>query len=253
MGFAMKKYIYRNKRETGTAAANSAAQAIRSAIRNKGQANIILATGASQFEMLEQLVASHGIDWLKVVMFHLDEYIGIGPEHPASFRRYLKERFVDEVAPLKTVYFVRGDAENPAEECRRLGTLIAAHPIDVACIGIGENGHLAFNDPPADFETEEPYLTVQLDERCRKQQLGEGWFPRLEDVPPQAISMSIRQILKSKQLIVTVPDMRKARAVKEALEGPVTPQCPASILQQHENCSLFLDEAAASLLTNAQQ
>ena len=127
--------------------------------------------------MLEQLVASQGIDWLKVVMFHLDEYIGLGPDHPASFRRYLKERFVDKVAPLRAAYFVRGDAEDPAEECRRLGVLIAAHPIDVACIGIGENGHLAFNDPPADFETQEAYITVQLDEQCRKQQLGEGWFP----------------------------------------------------------------------------
>jgi glucosamine-6-phosphate deaminase len=249
----MNKYIYRNKKEVGAAAANSAAQAIRSAIRSKGQANIILATGASQFEMLEQLVASHGIDWLKVVMFHLDEYIGLGPDHLASFRRYLKERFVDEVMPLKAAYFVRGDEEYPAEECRRLGVLIAAHPIDVACIGIGENGHLAFNDPPADFETQEPYLTVQLDEPCRKQQLGEGWFPRFEDVPSQAISMSIRQILKSKQLVVTVPDMRKARAVKEALEGPVTPQCPASILQQHPNCSIFLDELSASLLAAGEQ
>lgn len=244
----MNKYVYRTKKEVGIAAANSAAQAIRSAIRNRGQANIILATGASQFEMVEQLVTSQGIDWLKVVMFHLDEYIGLGPEHPASFRRYLRERFVDEVAPLRAVYFVKGEAENPAEECRRLGVLIGAHPIDVACIGIGENGHLAFNDPPADFETQEPYLVVQLDEQCRKQQLGEGWFPSMDAIPSRAISMSIRQILKSKQLVVTVPDLRKARAVKEALEGPVTPQCPASILQQHGNCTIFLDELAASLL-----
>lgn len=250
MGSEMNKYVYRTKKEAATAAANSTAQAIRSAIRNRGQANIILATGASQFELLEQLTASQGIDWLKVVMFHLDEYIGLGPDHPASFRRYLKERFVDEVAPLKAVYFVKGDSENPAEECRRLGVLIGAHPIDVACIGIGENGHLAFNDPPADFETEEPYLVVQLDEQCRKQQLGEGWFSRMEEIPTQAISMGIRQILKSKQLVVTVPDLRKARAVKNALEGPVTPQCPASILQQHGNCSIFLDEPAASMLTD---
>ncbi|HOV78113.1 MAG TPA: glucosamine-6-phosphate deaminase [Sedimentisphaerales bacterium] len=248
----MNKYIYRNKKEAGAAAANSAAQAIRRAIRNKGQANIILATGASQFEMLEHLVASQGIDWLKVVMFHLDEYIGLGADHPASFRKYLQERFVDLVTPLKAAYFVRGDAEDPAEECRRLGVLISANPIDVACLGIGENGHLAFNDPPADFETEEAYLTVQLDEQCRKQQLGEGWFPRFEDVPSRAISMSIRQILKSKQLVVTVPDMRKARAVKNAIEGPVTPQCPASILQQHPNCSIFLDELSASLLSDGQ-
>jgi len=244
----MNKYIYRTKREVGTAAANSAAQAIRSAIRNRGQANIIVGTGASQFELFEQLVVSQGIDWLKVVMFHLDEYIGLGPEHPASFRRYLQERFVDKVAPLRAVYFVKGEAEDPAEECCRLGVLLAGHPIDVACIGIGENGHLAFNDPPADFETEEAYIVVAPNERCRKQQLGEGWFAHLEDIPARAISMSIRQILKSRQLVVTVPDLRKARAVKEALEGPVTPECPASILQQHLNCSIFLDEPAASLL-----
>jgi glucosamine-6-phosphate deaminase len=244
----MNKYIYRTKKEVGIAAANSAAQTIRSAIRNRGQANIILGTGASQFEMFEQLVASQGIDWLKVVMFHLDEYIGLGPEHPASFRRYLTERFVDKVAPLRAAYFVRGDAQDPAEECRRLGVLIGAHPIDVACIGIGENGHLAFNDPPADFETQEAYIVVQPDERCRKQQLGEGWFSKLEEIPARALSMSIRQILKSRQLVVTVPDLRKARAVKEALEGPVTAQCPASVLQQHGNCSIFLDEPAASLL-----
>ncbi len=245
----MKKFIYGTKKEMGAAAGNMAAQAIRSAIRSKGQANIILATGASQFEMLEHLVASQGIDWFKVVMFHLDEYIGLGPDHPASFRKYLKERFVDRVAPLRAMYFVKGDADDPAQECRRLGVLIEAHPIDVACIGIGENGHLAFNDPPADFETRAPYITVQLDERCRKQQLGEGWFAKLDDIPTQAISMSIPQILKSKQLVVTVPDLRKAQAVRDALEGSVTPDCPASILQRHENCSLFLDEAAASMLS----
>ena len=246
----VSKYVYRTKREVGIAAANCAAQAIRSAIRNNGQANIILATGASQFEMLEQLVASQGIDWLKVAMFHLDEYIGLGADHPASFRRYLKERFVDQVAPLRAAYFVNGDAEDPAEECHRLGVLLKAYPIDVACIGIGENGHLAFNDPPADFETQEAYLTVQLDEQCRKQQLGEGWFQSMREIPTQAISMSIQQILKSKQLVVTVPDMRKARAVKAALEGPVTPECPASILRQHGNCTLFLDEHSASMLAD---
>lgn len=246
----VSKYVYRTKREVGIAAANCAAQAIRSAIRNNGQANIILATGASQFEMLEQLVASQGIDWLKVAMFHLDEYIGLGADHPASFRRYLKERFVDQVAPLQAAYFVNGDAEDPVEECHRLGVLLKAYPIDVACIGIGENGHLAFNDPPADFETQEAYLTVQLDEQCRKQQLGEGWFQSMREIPTQAISMSIQQILKSKQLVVTVPDMRKARAVKAALEGPVTPECPASILRQHGNCTLFLDEHSASMLAD---
>lgn len=245
----MKKHVYRTKDEMASAAAGSAAAAIKAAIKKRDHANIILATGASQFEILDYLVASDGIDWLKVVMFHLDEYIGLGPDHPASFRKYLRERFVERVAPLRETYFVKGDSDNPAGECRRLGAIIQTHPIDVACIGIGENGHIAFNDPPADFETEEPYLVVRLDERCRKQQLGEGWFKSLEQVPSQAISMSIRQILKSGHLVVTVPDARKAEAVKNALEGPLTPQCPASILRQHENCSLFLDAAAASRLS----
>lgn len=245
----MDRYIYATKDEMGAAAASTAAEAIKHAIREKGQANIILATGESQFQMLEHLVASKGVDWFKVVMFHLDEYIGIGPDHPASFVRYLRERFVEKVKPLRGMYFVKGNAPDPAQECQRLALLIEAHPIDVACVGIGENGHLAFNDPPADFETNDPYLVVQLDERCRRQQLGEGWFSTLEDVPKQAISMSVRQIMKSGRMVVTVPDDRKAEAVKNALEGPVTPDCPASILQQHENCSIFLDEPAASMLS----
>jgi len=244
----METRVFETKEKMGQAAADAAAAGIRDAITQRSQANLILATGASQFEMLENLVAAEGLDWPKVVMFHLDEYIGLGPDHPASFRKYLRERFVEKVGALKAAHFVDGDAGDPARECRRLGALIQAHPIDVACIGIGENGHLAFNDPPADFETEVPYLVVQLDERCRKQQLGEGWFETLEQVPAQAISMSIRQILKSKQLVVTVPDRRKAEAVTNALEGPVTPDCPASILREHANCSMFLDESAGSLL-----
>ncbi len=244
----MKRAVYKTKGDMGAAAGSTAAGAIRRAIADKNQANIILATGASQFEMLEHLTSVDTIDWSKVTMFHLDEYIGLGPDHPASFRKYLRERFVDRVGRLKAAHFVNGDAKDPAAECRRLGDLIRAHPIDVACVGIGENGHLAFNDPPADFETEEPYLVVDLDERCRRQQLGEGWFGSFEAVPSQAISMSIQQILKSRRIIVTVPDRRKAEAVRNALEGPVTPRCPASILQQHENCAIFLDEPAASLL-----
>jgi glucosamine-6-phosphate deaminase len=183
-------------------------------------------------------------------MFHLDEYIGLGADHPASFRKFLKERFVDKVPGLKAVYFVDGDSDNPQAECQRLNSIIVRHPIDAAMIGIGENGHLAFNDPPADFETEEPFIVVELDERCRKQQLGEGWFDTLEQVPQKAISMSVRQILKSACLIITVPDKRKAEAVRNALEGEVTPTCPASKLQEHENCKIFLDAEAASLLSD---
>ena len=245
----MNKYIFKTKDELAAAAASSVVQAIKHAIREKGQANIVLGTGNSQFEMYEHLVATKGVDWFKVVMFHLDEYLGLAPGHPAGLRTYLMKNFVDRVGPLRAMYLIKGESPDPVQECKRMGVLIQAHPIDVACIGIGENGHLAFNDPPADFETEEPYLVVELDQRCRRQQVGEGWFQSLEQVPTRAISMSVRQILKSKQLVATVPDLRKAEAVKNALEGPVTPQCPASIVQQHENCSVFLDEPAASRLS----
>lgn len=244
----MEKFIYKTKQEMGAAAAAQAADAIQQAIEEKGQANIILATGTSQFETIKSLTSS-GIDFSKVTMFHLDEYIDLPADHPASFRKYLKERFVDKVPALKAVHFVEGDAENPQQECQRLGDIIAKNPIDVALIGIGENGHLAFNDPPADFETEQPYIIVELDEKCRAQQMGEGWFKTLEQVPRRAISMSIRQIIKSACLIVSVPEKRKAEAVKNALEGKVTNICPASILQTHKSCKIFLDSDAASQLS----
>jgi len=244
----MEKYIHKTKQEMAAAAAAQAAAVIKEAIRSEAEANIILATGTSQIEMLRNLVAADEVDWPKVTMFHLDEYIALGADHPASFRKFLQERFVDKVPGLKAVHFVKGDAEDPQAECRRLGSIIAAHPIDAALVGIGENGHLAFNDPPADFQTDEPYIIVDLDKRCRRQQLGEGWFETLEQVPRRAISMSIRQIMKSACLIVTVPDKRKAEAVRNALEVQVTPTCPASILQRHDNCKIFLDAAAASLL-----
>jgi glucosamine-6-phosphate deaminase len=233
----------------GAAAAAQAAEVIKQAIENKGQANIILATGTSQFGTLKSLVAASGIDFSKITMFHLDEYIGLGADHPAGFKKFLKERFVDKVPGLKAVHFVNGDTDDPEQECRRLGTIIATHPIDVALIGIGENGHLAFNDPPADFDTEEPFIIVELDDRCKQQQLGEGWFEALEQVPRQAISMTICQIMKSSCLIVSVPERRKAEAIKNALEGEVTNMCPASILQRHQNCKIFMDAEAASLLS----
>jgi glucosamine-6-phosphate deaminase len=244
----MEKFIYKTKQEMGAAAAAHAADAIKQTIEEKDRANIILATGTSQFETIKSLTSS-GIDFSKVTMFHLDEYTGLSADHPASFRKYLKERFVDKVPALNAVHFVEGDAENSQQECQRLGEIITKHPIDVALIGIGENGHLAFNDPPADFETEEPYIIVELDEKCRAQQMGEGWFKTLEQVPRRAISMSIRQIIKSACLIVSVPEKRKAEAVKNALEGEVTNICPASILQRHPNCKMFLDADAASLLS----
>jgi glucosamine-6-phosphate deaminase len=245
----VKKIVFKNKEEMGKAVAASAAEKISRAIENKGEANIILATGTSQFETLKPLVSYEEIDWSKVRMFHLDEYIGLGEEHPASFRKYLKERFVEQVRTLKAVHFIDGDAEDLQAECRRLGEIITACPIDVALVGIGENGHLAFNDPPADFETQEPFIIVKLNETCRKQQLGEGWFETIDDVPKWAVSMSVRQIMKSDCIIASVSQRRKAQAVKSAIEGNVSNMCPASILQEHPNCEVYLDEEAASELS----
>ncbi len=242
----MNIHTLEDSAQLGKAAAARASSLIKEALEN-GPTHIILATGASQFSMLENLVQAD-IDWSQVTMFHLDEYVGMSDQHPASFRKYLQERFVDKVAPLKSVIFIEGDASDTRSECQRVSDLIKQHPISVAMIGIGENGHLAFNDPPADFDTEDPYLLVHLDEACRQQQFGEGWFPSFDAVPTTAISMSIRQILKSQHLIVSVPDERKAQAVKGAVSGPVTNLCPASILQTHDACDLYLDQASASLL-----
>jgi glucosamine-6-phosphate deaminase len=242
----MEIEIYENKQILGENAARIGGELIRKAILERGKANIIVATGASQFEMLKALV-NEDIDWSLVKAFHLDEYIGISDKHPASFRKYLKERFVDIVSPGEFNY-VNGD-DDPYEECVRLGNLISKHPIDVAFVGIGENSHLAFNDPPADFKTEEAYIVVKLDKECRLQQMGEGWFPSLNDVPEKAISMSINQIMKSKAIICTVPDLRKAEAVKKTIEGSISPSIPASIMRNHESVWLFLDKDSASLLS----
>jgi glucosamine-6-phosphate deaminase len=240
--------ICETKQELGRRAATAGAAALRQALQENEETAIIVATGASQFEMLAELVAAGDIAWDRVTVFHLDEYVGLPESHPASFRRYLRERFVSQLAtPPRAFHAINGEGDCAAE-CRRLNALIAGREIAVAFIGIGENGHLAFNDPPADFETEEPYIVVNLDEACRRQQLGEGWFPTLEDVPKQAISMSVRQILKAQSIVCSVPDERKANAVQGAVEGPITPQVPASILQQHSKTTLYLDRASASLL-----
>lgn len=244
----MNVRIFETKEELGRQAAADGTELIRQAHALRGEANIILATGASQFEVLAALVQADVIDWSRVTCFHLDEYVGMPITHDASFRKYLKERFVDRLPQPPAAFHYLNAEQDCQAECQRLGDLIRQHPIDVAFIGIGENGHLAFNDPPADFETEEPYLVVDLDEACRKQQLGEGWFPTLDDVPKQAISMSVRQILKSSHIVCSVPDERKAKAVKGAVEGPVTPDLPASILQQHDQTTIYLDKPAASLL-----
>ena len=242
----MEIRIFETKLELGKAAARDAAKIIKEAIDKRGGAYVIAATGASQFEFLDAL-AQEEIDWTKVVFFHLDEYVGLSGSHPASFRRYLKERVVSRVHP-KTFHFLDGEADDVHEECRRVGNLIAQQTIDVAFVGIGENGHLAFNDPPSDFDIEEPYIVVNLDNLCRQQQVGEGWFKSIAEVPAQAISMSIKQILKSQHILCIVPDQRKAEAVRAAVKGEVSPMQPASILQQHEHITLYLDRHSSSLL-----
>ena len=241
----MEIFIRKTKEELGKAAAAKGAGAIREALNKRGSASIIVATGASQFEMLSALIKEK-IDWSRVTAFHLDEYIGIPLTHPASFRKYLKERFVDQV-PIKVFHYINGEVD-PATEIGRLNGLITQHDIDVAFIGIGENGHLAFNDPPADFETTAPYIEVELDSDCRRQQYNEGWFPSVEEVPHRAISMSVNQILKSGSIICTVPDQRKADAVKRTTENEVTPDVPASVLKQHKSVFLYLDRESSSTL-----
>ena len=243
----MEIIISESKQILGSKAAQKGAGFIRKAILGSGRANIIVATGASQFEMLKEL-AKEDIEWSKVSAFHLDEYIGISVSHPASFRKYLKERFVDIVSPSE-FFYINGNAD-PLAECARLGKLISKHPIDVAFVGIGENSHLAFNDPPADFDTSEAYIAVTLNEACRSQQMGEGWFPTINDVPAKAISMSIKQIMKSKAIICSVPDSRKADAVKKTVEGTIGPEIPASIMRRHDDAWLYLDKDSASLLSN---
>lgn len=244
----VKTIVAKTKNESGAAAAALGAKLIREALRKNGRANIIVATGASQFEMIEQLVKEPRIDWTRVTAFHLDEYVGMPITHPASFRKYLWERFVSRLPlPLAAFHYINAEGDAQAE-CRRVGAIIARHPIDVCFAGIGENGHLAFNDPPADFKAAAPYLVVNLDEACRKQQMGEGWFKSLAQVPRQAVSMSIRQIMKSRAVICTVPDKRKAQAVKDCLTGEVTPLHPSSILQRHKAAWCFLDAGSASLL-----
>ena len=244
----MNLKIFPNAVELGKSAGIAAANLIRLAIAAKGIAHIIMATGTSQFETINHLVKEKDIDWSKVTMFHLDEYIGLPVKHPASFRNYLKERFLNKLPSLKASYLINGETD-ASNECDRLNDLISQHIIDVALVGIGENGHLAFNDPPADFETKQPYIIVALDEACRQQQLGEGWFTTIEEVPSHAISMSVQQILKSTHIICSVPDSRKAMAVKNTTEQVVSKLYPASILQLHPNCDLYLDKASAALLS----
>ncbi len=242
----MEMKVYQTRLECSQEAGKKAAEILQEAIAKKGTATFIAATGASQFDFLQTLVSDSSVDWKKTRMFHLDEYVGLSESHPASFRKYLQERFINKVHPGE-VHLVNGEAD-PKEECRRLGKLIAEADVDVAFVGIGENGHLAFNDPPADFETDDAYIVVNLDEACRNQQLGEGWFSSFKDVPQRAISMGIKQIMKAANIICTVPDLRKAEAVRDCFSAGISNLHPASILQTHSSCFVFLDKDAASLL-----
>lgn len=244
----MQINIFTTKAELGQAAARDAAAILNHAVAERNSAYVIAATGASQFEFLDALTLEP-IDWSKVTFFHLDEYANLPESHPASFRRYLRERIVSRVHP-RAFHFIDGEADDVHAECRRVGQLITQQAVDVAFVGIGENGHLAFNDPPADFDTDEPYIVVNLDDACRQQQVGEGWFKSIDEVPAQAISMSIKQILQSHEILCIVPDRRKAEAVKASVELNVSPMYPASILQTHERVRLYLDRDSSALLSN---
>jgi glucosamine-6-phosphate deaminase len=244
--------VFKDRVALGRAAAAQAAAAIRRAIVERGHARIIAATAASQVEFLDGLTKAPSIDWSKVEAFHLDEYIGLPVSHPGSFRKMLLEQLVRKTG-ITNYYLLDGDAVDPLEVVQRVGRDLASLPVDIAFLGIGENGHLAFNDPPADFETEEPYIIVNLDEACRQQQVGEAWFADISQVPTRAISMSVRQILKAKEILAVVPGPRKAQAVKACFEAAVSPAAPASILRTHPNATVYLDRDSASLLGLALQ
>jgi len=239
--------IFEDKTSLAKAAADQAATAVTRAIRDRGKARVIAASAASQFEFLDALTATPGIDWKRVELFHLDEYIGLPMSHPASFCKFLQERLIGK-AGITDYHLLNGE-ENPVKVIRETSKFLSAAPIDVAFVGIGENGHLAFNDPPADFETEEAFIVVNLDEACRLQQVGEGWFKDLSTVPTQAISMSVRQVMKSKEILAVVPDARKARAIKACFDGEINPMAPSSILRTHPNATVYLDTHSAALLS----
>ena len=239
--------VFEDKASLARAAADQAATAVTGAIRDRGKARVIAASAASQFEFLEALTATPGIDWKRVELFHLDEYIGLPMSHPASFCKFLQERLIGK-AGITSYHLLNGE-ENPVKVIHETSKFLSAAPIDVAFVGIGENGHLAFNDPPADFETEEPFIVVNLDEACRLQQVGEGWFKDLSTVPTQAISMSVRQVMKSKEILAVVPDARKAHAIKACFDGEINRMAPSSILRTHPSATVYLDRHSAALLS----
>ena len=233
--------VYEEPMAMGKAAADFVQKKLTEAIASRGSANLILATGASQFKFLEAL-KEKDIDWQKITVFHLDEYKDISDTHPASFRKYLKDRILDTVKP-REIYFLNGDAEDIESELNQYSEALKKHPIDIACIGIGENGHIAFNDPDvADFNDPKLVKLVTLDDACRNQQLGEGWFPTFDNVPKQALTLTITAILNCKAISCVVPDERKAEAVHNTLYNEINTECPATILRRHEDTKLFLDK-----------
>ena len=240
--------VFDDKISLGKAAAGQAATTIRRALGERGHARIVAATAASQREFLDALSKEPDIDWKSVEAFHLDEYIGLPVTHPGSFRKMFMEQLIQKNG-IANYHLLDGDAADPSEVIRRVGHALASAPVDIAFLGIGENGHIAFNDPPADFRTEEPYIIVNLDETCRRQQVGEAWFADISQVPSQAISMSVRQILKAGEILVVAPDTRKAQAVKACFEGEVNPWAPGSILRTHSNVTVYLDKKSAALLS----
>ena len=246
----MRIKVFDDKHSASRAAAEQAAHAIRDAIRQQGYARIVAATAASQIDFLDALTRMSGIDWRLVEVFHLDEYVGLPITHPGSFRKMLMQQLISKTG-ITNYHLLEGDAADPAQAARHVSRIIASQPVDIAFLGIGENGHIAFNDPPADFQTEEPYLVVELDEACRQQQVGEAWFADISQVPKQAISMSVKQILKAKELLAVVPDSRKAKAVQLCFEGEISPTAPASILRTHPDATIYLDKSSASLLSAA--
>jgi len=242
----VKIRVFEEKKSLGHAAAEQAALAMSRAIRKSGWARIVVATGASQFEFLEALISIPNLDWSQVEMFQLDEYLDLPATHRASCRKYLLERLINKTSIIK--YHLLDPGRDPESAVKHFGKELNEHDVDVAFVGIGENGHLAFNDPPADFQTEEPYLIVDLNEACRQQQVNEGWFKEISEVPRRAISMSVHQILRAKEIIAVVPEARKAQATKLCFEGPITPVAPASALRNHPNTTVFLDKDSAALL-----
>ena len=241
----MKIHIFDSSVELGKAAALQCTQIINDAISRKGKARIILSTGASQFDAIKA-IAEANIDWSKVEMFHLDEYIGLSENHPASFRKYLKERFLSKIN-IKKAFLIDGE-DVPQKVIAYLTDEIRKEPIDLGMIGIGENAHIAFNDPPADFETKEAFICVTLDDACKQQQVREGWFETINDVPKQAITMTVHQIMQCRHIISCVPFAVKAKAIKETLENELTNMTPATMLKKHDNMTLYLDRDSASMV-----